>query len=203
MPRWVTVRVSDKLIIKACNTPSGSGGVARSMNKTAKKVKLRAVQLSPRNNPMNATHRGGVVGTYQRSFKTRRYGNGHILVREIWNTSDHAAIVEDGRRSTHWGQRFWDSQWPGHFKTLHRESTGQGERYFDESVRYTYMKNVPGPWETFGWTRKGGAVMHYAGTAGRAGQHILDRAFRWGTRKYAVTFVPGAKKQVTGKKVWR
>jgi hypothetical protein len=70
-------------------------------------------------------------------------------------------------------------------------------------VRYTYMKVVPGPWETFGWTKKGGAVMHYAGTAGRAGQHVIDRAFRWGTRKYAVTFVRGKKKQVAGKKVWR
>jgi hypothetical protein len=200
MPRWITVRVSDKLIIKACNTPGGSGGVARDMNATAKKVKMRAIQLSPRNNPMNASHRGGVVGVYQRSFKTRRYGNGHILVREIWNTAKHAGVVEDGRRSTHWGQTFWDTQWPGHFRQLHRTP---GERYFDESVRYTYMKVVPGPWETFGWTRKGGAVMHYAGTAGRPGQHVLNRAFRWSTRKYGVTFMPGFKKQVGGPKVWR
>jgi hypothetical protein len=201
MPRWVTVRVSDKLIIKACNTPSGSGGVARSMNKTAKKVKLRAVQLSPRNNPMNATHRGGVVGTYQRSFKTRRYGNGHILVREIWNTSDHAAIVEDGRRSTRWGQTFWEDRWPGHRHWLGR--AGGGMRRYATNKRYTYTSEIPGPWETFGWTKKKGAIMHYAGTSGRTGQHILDRAFRWGTRKYAVTFVRGKKKQVTGKKVWR
>lgn len=200
MPRWITVRVSDKLIIKACNTETGSGGVARDMNETAKKVKLRAIQLSPRNNPMNATHRGGVVGTYQRSFKTRRYGNGHILVREIWNTAKHAAVVEDGRRSTHWGQTFWEGQWPGHFHNLGRSP---GERGYDPNIRYTYMKNVPGPWETFGWTRKGGAVMHYAGTAGRPGKHILNRAFRWSTRKYGVTFLPGFKKQVAGPKLWR
>jgi hypothetical protein len=197
MPRWKTVWISDALIIKACNTDTGSGGVSREMNKMAKKVKLRAIQLSPRNNPLNATHRGGVVGTYQRSFNTRRYGNGHVIVRVIENTSDHAGVVEDGRRSTQWGNLFWSGdRWPGHYMNPDRKG-------YDPSVRYTYQRTIPGPWETFGWTKKGGAVMHYAGTSGRRGQSVLSRAFRWGTRKYTVKFVAGKKKQVAGEKVWR
>ena len=206
MARWVKSYFPDALVIRALNTPNGSGGVSRDLSRTAFRTKMRAIALSPRNNPMNATHRGGVVGTYQRSFKTSGKGsNGHKVLRTIWNTADHAWIVEDGRRDTRFGGRFWHLAWPGHYGT-------GGNR----GVRYTYLntrfvtkggKDIDvgkfGKWETFGWTRHGGAIFHYAGTSGRPGQHVLERAFKGSTRKYTTAFTPGKVSATVGSRLWR
>ena len=94
------VYISDQLIIRACNSDP-FGIVARDMNKTMKRIKLRAIRYAPRNEVMDAMHRGGVVGTYQRSFRTnKRPSNQHIVTRTVYNIAPHARFVERGRRST-------------------------------------------------------------------------------------------------------
>jgi len=176
------------------------------LKNTAFRTKMRAISRSPRNNPLNATHRGGKVGTYQQSFKTSGKGsNGHWVQRTIWNTAPHAWVVEEGRADTRFGQRFYAKAWPGHY----------GAQGRNRAVRYTYMRDYVevgnkqvligafGKWETFGWTRHGGAIFHYAGTSGRAGQHVLEHAFKHSTRKYTRTFTPGRIMNTVGARVWR
>lgn len=93
------VYISDALIVKACNRDP-TGLVAKDLNRTMKAIKLRAIRYAPRNKVMDAMHRGGVVGTYQRSFRTKKRGNWHTLTRVVSNIAPHARIVERGRRST-------------------------------------------------------------------------------------------------------
>lgn len=100
MPSTARVFISDTLVIKALNTETGSGGVARDLNKTVKSILLRARAKAPVNKAADAVHRGGVRGTYAASFVRKRQGYGHILVREVWNTAPHAIYVEKGLRST-------------------------------------------------------------------------------------------------------
>lgn len=179
------VYVSDTLVIKACNTPGGSGGVARDLNKTVTKIKKRAIGLSMaelRSSPLDATHRGGKVGTYRNSMKSTRRGNGHILVRTVYNDARHAGVVEKGRKSTHFGDKFYAAMWPGW-----PMPGGQRWTYLGPDSEIKGM----GRWETFGWSRKGGRVMHYAGTGAREGHHIMARAFKFAVRKYGATIVIG------------
>ncbi len=178
------VYISDTLVVKAMNE-GGSGGVADDLNKTMKRVRLRAVMTSPVNNPMDATHRGGGVGTYSRSFKRHRWGNGKLILRGLYNDAPHAVIVEKGRRSTSFAEMVWAMDvWPGHYIT-----NKDGTRDF--STRYTYwaqggMHSFGKQWERFGWkgARVPGSILWYAGTRGRAGQHVLENAFTLSTRKY-------------------
>ena len=101
MPSTAKVFISDTLVIKALNTDTGSGGVARDLNKTVTRILLRARANAPVNKAANAEHRGGIRGTYAASFKRSRAGsNGHILRRTVWNDAPHAIYVEKGRRST-------------------------------------------------------------------------------------------------------
>lgn len=179
------VYISDTLVIKALNTPGGSGGVARDLNKTVTKIKRRAIGYSMaelKSSPLDATHRGSTTGTYRRSFKSTRRGNGHILVRTVYNDARHAGVVETGRKSTHFGQKFYNDYWPGW-------PMPGGDRFTD--LRSISVLRGMGRWERFGWSAKGGRIMWYAGTGKRDGHHILARAFRFAVRKYGVTIVPG------------
>lgn len=92
----VEVNISDVTIIAALNTPGGP--VFRWRDETAE-LTIRIGQLTgPINDPLNARHRGGVVGTYVRSFGYDRVGsNGHQVRATITNDCDHADIVELGR----------------------------------------------------------------------------------------------------------
>lgn len=179
------VYISDTLVIKALNTPGGSGGVARDLNKTVTKIKKRAIGLSMaelKSSPLNATHRGGRTGTYRNSMKSTRRGNGHILVRTVYNDAKHAGVVETGRKNTQFGDKFWASQWPG----WNMPDGGRWTVLWKGSDLRAF-----GRWETFGWERKGGRVMHYAGTSAREGHNIMARAFKFAIRKYGATIVVG------------
>ncbi len=180
----VKVVISDTLIIKACNTPGGSGGVAKEMNDWAKRCKLRAINTSPVNDPMNATHRGGVVGTYKASFKSSRKGsNGHILRRTLLNVAPHAPYVEYGRRSTRFGDSFYAKHWPGW-----PAMPGNNHIVFTD-LRSNSVLRSKGNWELFGWTAHSGIVRWYAGTSGRDGKYVLLDSWKWSTEKYQVDFL--------------
>jgi hypothetical protein len=180
------VYISDTLIIKACNTPGGSGGVADDLNRTAKRTLQRAQALAPVNNPLNAVHRGGKVGTYKKSFKRYRRGNGHILFRAIYNDAPHAVFVEKGRKSTSFAEKIQALRsvaFIGHYHWDERAGA------LDYSIRYTYWKDqgLGTGWERFSWARDKrvpGAIRWYPGTRGREGRHVLETAFKWSTAKY-------------------
>jgi hypothetical protein len=132
MPSTVTVVVSDALIIKACNTPRGSGGVARYANRLALAMLVEAEALAPIGDVLDAGSRNEVVGTYQASFEIARgdRGNQHKVIRYVINDAPHARYVEFGRglstgargperfTSKHFGGRWikaWlTSGWEGH-----------------------------------------------------------------------------------------
>lgn len=113
MPAVVTTRphISEMLIIRALNTPSGSGGVYRWIHAAEKDILRAARTLAPKNKIGNARHRGGVTGTYKASFVGMDRGSrGHHLVITVHNTAKHAYIVEFGRPSTR-GKKFEAFSW--------------------------------------------------------------------------------------------
>jgi hypothetical protein len=62
---------------------------------------LNAVVSAPVNNPLNATHRGGAVGEYKRSFSSSRLGSNQYNMRfTISNNAGHAKFVEEGRSAS-------------------------------------------------------------------------------------------------------
>jgi len=95
----VRVTVDDFAIIQALNTPGG--GVFEWRDDIADEIVRDAREHSPINNPLNAVHRGGGVGEYKSSWFWTPWGSNQHLVRAyIFNESDHAQLVEWGRRST-------------------------------------------------------------------------------------------------------
>jgi hypothetical protein len=101
MASFTKVEISEALVIKALNTPSGSGGVWRWIEGVAQQTRRNAIKIAPVGNPLDSLHRPEPPGRYKKSFRIRRVGsNQHILVRQIINTAPHAIIVEKGRRST-------------------------------------------------------------------------------------------------------
>jgi hypothetical protein len=93
------VRVTDRAIISALNTPGG--GVFKWRDEVGKEVKRYAESIAPVNNPLDAEHRGGEVGTYQRSFDfDRRGSSGHHVIARLTNDAPHALYVEFGRSSS-------------------------------------------------------------------------------------------------------
>lgn len=94
----VRVNVTDAAIISALNTPGGA--VYEWRDDTMLKIANRAYDTSPVNNPLNAQHRGGEVGTYKLGWRTRRTGNQHRVGMVISNDSDHAVYVEFGRSAS-------------------------------------------------------------------------------------------------------
>lgn len=113
----VTVRITDRLIINACNTPGGPVYEWRDM--VTARIREDAIVNSPINDPMNAQHRAEVVGTFQRSWAPwdRRGSHGHNNIGRVMNTADHAQIVEYGRSASRKMQIFsWTAWGPGIYR---------------------------------------------------------------------------------------
>lgn len=101
----VDVTCTDALIISALNTPGGA--VHEWRDDVMERIVAHARATSPVNHPMNAAHRGGLVGTYAAGWHTSRAGsNGHRVRATITNDSDHAVFVEYGRQPSHGYERF-------------------------------------------------------------------------------------------------
>lgn len=117
MAKGVEVHVTDRAVITALNTPGGAIFVWRD------KVAVRTVEIafaaSPVNDPLNALHRFGsrefggmLVGEYKAGWGWDPIGsNGDRVRATIYNTSDHADIVEYGRRASYTREVF---SWTGH-----------------------------------------------------------------------------------------
>lgn len=122
MADGVEVHITDATVISALNTPGGA--VADWRNITEYRVLQQAFHTSPVNNPMNALHRGGMVGEFKASWVTRRWGNGHRVGFAIENFSDHALYAEEGRRpSWKWETFSWVQHRPPGAVETHPEGT--------------------------------------------------------------------------------
>lgn len=119
----VLIRSSD--IIRALNTPGGA--VREFVDEVTNDTFVYAVDSSPVNDPLNAQHRGGVVGTYAASWGTDRRGSrGHRVIGRVFNTADHALFVEEGRgpaftpivKGVGGGQRFSWTVWGGRIRKV-------------------------------------------------------------------------------------
>jgi hypothetical protein len=118
MPSSVRVTISDELLISALNTPGGA--VYEWRDDTGDWITDYARRTAPVNNPLDAVHRDGVVGTYRDSFYFSRYGNGHRLGARIGNIADHAIYVEEGRSASTQFQQFSWTKWGGDIRSVGR-----------------------------------------------------------------------------------
>lgn len=116
MAEGVRVNINDATIISALNTPGGL--VAEWRNDTEAKLLARCYETSPVNDVLNAVHRDGVVGEFQRSWVTRRQGNGHRVGFQIENFADHAIYVEEGRSGSTKIQVFSWTGWHGDIRAV-------------------------------------------------------------------------------------
>jgi hypothetical protein len=107
----VRVNINDATVISALNTPGGE--VYEWRNKVEAKLLFEVFEDSPVNDVANALHRKAPVGEFQRSWVTRRQGNGHRLGFQIENFADHAIYVEEGRSASTKPQRFSWAAWGG------------------------------------------------------------------------------------------
>lgn len=136
----VDTRVTTKGITRASvqfglnGAPRGPVWIYREFTMHAALV--ACVATAPVGNPLNAVHRGGVVGTYKASFHSDRKGSNQSGLRfSISNSADHAAIVEFGRRTVfadqyfswsrgkHPGKPGWNTRTRGRDGTHHIEKT--------------------------------------------------------------------------------
>lgn len=95
-----------------------------------------ALALAPVNNPLNATHRGGRVGTYKAGIRMHRTGNQYGLGFNISATAGHSRYVENGRSASSRPQRFgWTGHRPpGAIWTVGRTRGRAGKKVIERSI---------------------------------------------------------------------
>jgi hypothetical protein len=179
----VKVSVSDRAIISALNTPGG--GVFRWRDEVGSETKAVAEATSPINDPDNAQHRDGVVGTYKAAWDWNRVGSGGHRVRAvIFNTSDHAVFVEYGRSSSSKLQIFTWGQLHGQVHKDGRElgppnkvrtggPTPRQRRFNSRTGKLSQLSK-----KNQAFNERISSLPPRIGkqTAGREGKHILSRA---------------------------
>ena len=124
MAAGVRVVVSDELIIKALNVPGQP--VSNWRDRTGEMIISEAQANSPINDPLDAEHRGGIVGTYAASWYWDRYGNQHVVGARVGNVADHAIYVEYGRSASRKYQRFSWTGWGGEIRAVGGDITSWG-----------------------------------------------------------------------------
>lgn len=108
-------------------------------------AKKTAQTLAPVNNPLNAKHRGGTVGTYLASIYVERTGNQYGRGFRLGARAPHAAIVENGRSASTKDQYFsWSAaggvaRW--YEKTSGRDGDHVIERAAESAVAITTALN--------------------------------------------------------------
>src|SRR4029079_18320733 len=167
MATSVRTVISNPLIIRALNTPGGSGGAYKEMERIRRSTLAIARGIAPLGNPENAMHRGGLVGTYKASFKSDKRGSsGHYLIRRMYNTADHAYYVEHGRGST-------------------KFTLGLRE-YMRQRNWIARTGGVPRRWERYSSTFSGGVIITSPGTSGWEGFHTMEISFDEAMRRSKV-----------------
>jgi hypothetical protein len=171
MASIVNVKVTDRTVISALNTPGGA--VHEWRDDTASKITNQARATSPVNNPLNAVHRGEVTGVFKASWSwDRRGSSGHHVVLRVENSADHAQYVEFGRSASTKMQIFSWTAWEGGIyrvggprerKQRVNPRTGKLSKLSKRSLAHNErIKGLP--------PRRG------RGTSGRDGEHVLAHA---------------------------
>jgi hypothetical protein len=139
----VRVNISGVALFKALHTPGGSGGVRDYVDNQAVQTVAQAIATAPVNKRSNAMHRGGVVGTYKRSFKWDRRGSGKTNSRAtVYNTARHAYFVEFGRNASHGPEVFsWSRHIPMGSISLHEKGTSgrPGKHILERALNWAYV----------------------------------------------------------------
>ena len=113
----VKVTIPSKAIIRACNTPGGP--VYEWRDQIGLAILHQAEATAPINDPLNAVHRGLIVGTYAASFGgDRRGSSGHHVIARVYNDAPHADIVESGRPAVYSNQGFSWTKWRGDIRQV-------------------------------------------------------------------------------------
>lgn len=164
------VYINDAALI--ASVQRGSAGVWRWRNKVLRSMEFQAKKIAPVNNPLNAVHRGGVVGTYKASFdKDKRGSNGYVLRGRLWNYSPHAQYVEYGRSGSSARQVF---SWA----LANRVPTAKGGIPFKNLTGFQGKQY-----------RQPGVVYTWYHTNAREGQHVLARAGRATARIHGANWI--------------
>jgi hypothetical protein len=122
----IRVTIDSRKVWRQCNRPGGTGGVGKFRDEFCATVKMIGIADSPVNNKLNAKHRGGVVGTYKRSWKVSRPASPlYIAAGRIENTAHHASIVEFGRSASFKYQRFSWTRWKGRIRWVGTTKKGK------------------------------------------------------------------------------
>lgn len=105
MPANSVAFVNDRLLAKSLL--NGTGGVGKWRTVTTKALLKECQELAPVNKPLNAVHRGSVVGTYLASFGTDNRGTrANRFIGRVTNSAPHAKYVEWGRGASSKDQFF-------------------------------------------------------------------------------------------------
>ncbi len=111
------INIKGSAIIRALNTPGG--GVYEWRDRRATQILDICELSSPVNDPLNAVHRGGIVGTYKFGWRGDRRGSrGHHVIARIYNEAPHAVYVEEGRSASVELQTFSWTAWDGRIRTI-------------------------------------------------------------------------------------
>lgn len=168
--RVVKVVVSDSLIYEAVMAPGGDAN--KWLKDLNRKAGTLAKSTAPVDDPANAATRGGVVGTYKASFGGGvRNAGMTLLVGEVYNRSDHAVYVEEGRRHTRKRQVF---TWTGARKNIKQTRTVSGRgAVIRTGVRQPLSTSGGGAYRT---VPNPGGWVSTPRTKARKGKHILKNA---------------------------
>ena len=135
----VLIRGAD--VIRALNTPGGP--VREYVDNIGKDTRRIATATAPVNDPLDAQHRGGVVGTYKASFRFDRRGSrGHRVIGRVTNSAGHADIVENGRSASHRWQRFSWTVWGGDIRRVDYTGAREGKHILRNALRQAYFFEV-------------------------------------------------------------
>ena len=133
MARDVEVKITDAKIIAALNTAGGP--VYEWRNRVERALYTEARAHSPVNDPLNAVHRGGRVGTYLLSWRSDHRGSsGHHVVARVYNTADHARFVEEGRGPSTGPETFSWVKWAGDIRTVTRNRGYDGQHVLRDAA---------------------------------------------------------------------
>lgn len=169
----VNVKISDRAIISALNTPGGD--IYRWRDEVTREVWATAIATAPINNPLNAVHRGGVVGQYKAGFDwDRRGSSGHHTVGRVTNSVDYAIYVELGRSESRKLQIFSWTAWGGDIRRVGGPKPVQQR----DDGRHLFFNRPLSPGELAYNDRIDVQLPRWMGegTNARAGQHILRNA---------------------------
>lgn len=146
MAGGVDVDINKLQVWAVLNGPAGA--IFDWRDDVAEAIVRECIFLSPINNPANARHRGGIVGTFKRRWHWDRIGsNGDVVRAFIENQAGHAKYVEFGRGPSFMWEKFsWIKHKPPGAIRVHPGGTGarQGEHLLRDVVNSTMPQYVSG-----------------------------------------------------------